>query len=96
MADYSNTDPGMLQFINNFYAAEQVGFEAIGLENARGMLNALPEMLDLPAVEVGEVRDIEVAGADGPLNARLYVPENATPNSGGLVFSTAAAGFWAG
>ncbi len=86
MADYSNTDPGMMQFITQFYAAEQVGFEAIGLENARGMLDALPEMLDLPAVEVGEVRDIEVTGAKGPLKARLYVPENPTPNSGGLIF----------
>ncbi|MCF6220700.1 MAG: alpha/beta hydrolase [Robiginitomaculum sp.] len=86
MADYSKTDPGMLQFINQFYAAEQVGFEAIGLENARAMLNALPDMVDLPAVEVGSVRDLEVAGADGSLKARLYTPKNAIPDSPGLIF----------
>jgi len=86
MADYSKTDPGMLQFINQFYAAEQVGFEAVGVENARAMLDAFPDMVDLPAVEVGEVRDLEIAGADGPLKARLYVPENADPNSPALIF----------
>ncbi len=86
MTDYSNTDPGMLQFVNQFYAAEKVGFEAVGLDNARLMLDAFPDMVDLPAVEVGEVRDLEVAGADGPLKARLYVPENATPNSPALIF----------
>jgi len=86
MTDYSNTDPGMLQFINQFYAAPQVGFEAVGLDNARAMLDAFPDMVDLPAVEVGDVRDIEVTGADGPLKARLYVPENAKPNSPALIF----------
>jgi len=86
MADYSNTDPGMRQFINQFYAAEVVGFEAIGLENARAMLDAFPDMVDLPAVEVGEIRDIEVAGADDPIKARLYVPENANSNSPALIF----------
>jgi len=86
MTDYSNTDPGMLQFVNQFYAAPQVGFEAVGLDNARAMLNAFPDMVDLPAVEVGEVRDLEVAGADGPLKARLYVHENVKPNSPALIF----------
>jgi len=86
MPDYSKTDPGMLEFLNQFYGAETVGFEAIGLDNARAMLEALPDMVDLPAVEVGEVRDLEVAGADGPLKARLYTPENAKPNSPGLIF----------
>ena len=86
MTDYSNTDPGMLQFVNQFYAAEKVGFEAVGLDNARAMLDAFPDMVDLPAVEVGEVRDIEVTGADGPLKARLYMPENIKPNSPALIF----------
>ncbi|MCF6329742.1 MAG: alpha/beta hydrolase [Henriciella sp.] len=86
MADHSNTDPGMLEFVNGFYAAEQVGFEAVGLENARAMLDAFPDMVDAPAVEVGEIRDLEVAGAAGPLKARLYVPEGAQGNSPGLVF----------
>ena len=86
MADYSKVDPGMVQFLNMFYEAEQVGFEAIGLENSRAMLDAFPDMVDLPAVEVGEVRDIEVGGADGPLKARLYVPENVKPNSPALIF----------
>jgi len=86
MVDYSKTDPGMMQFINQFYAADQVGFEAVGLDNARAMLDAFPDMVDLPAVEVGAVRDLEVAGADGALKARLYVPENAEPNSPALIF----------
>jgi len=86
MTDYSKTDPGMLQFVNQFYAAPQVGFEAVGLDNARLMLDAFPDMVDLPAVEIGEVRDLEVAGADGPLKARLYVPENVKPNSPALIF----------
>ncbi|PHS39752.1 MAG: hypothetical protein COA91_05650 [Robiginitomaculum sp.] len=86
MTDYSNTDPGMLQFVNQFYAAPQVGFAAVGLDNARAMLDAFPDMVDLPAVEIGEVRDIEVTGADGPLKARLYVPANVKPNSPALIF----------
>ncbi len=86
MADYSKTDPGMVQFLNQFYGAEVVGFEAIGLENARAMLDAFPDMVDAPAVEIGEVRDLEVDGAEGPLKARLYLPENVQPNSPGLIF----------
>jgi len=86
MTDYSKTDPGMLVFINQFYAAEKVGFEAVGLENARAMLDAFPDMVDLPAIEVGEVRDLKIAGADGPLKARLYVPRNAEANSPALIF----------
>ncbi len=86
MADYSKTDPGMVQFLNQFYGAEVVGFEAIGLENARAMLDAFPDMVDAPAAEIGEIRDLEIDGADGPLKARLYRPENAKPDSPGLIF----------
>ena len=86
MTDYSKVDPGMLQFINQFYAAEKVGFEAVGLQNARAMLDAFPDMVDLPAVEIGEVRDLEISGAAGPLKARLYLPKNQEPNSPALVF----------
>ncbi len=86
MTDHSNTDPGMLEFVNGFYAAEQVGFEAVGLDNARAMLDAFPDMVDAPAVEVGQVRELEVAGAAGPLKARLYVPEGAQGSAPGLVF----------
>jgi acetyl esterase len=86
MVDYSKVDPGMVQFLNMFYAAEQVGFEAVGLENARAMLDAFPDMVDLPAVDVGEVRDLEIAGAAGAIKARLYIPKNQKPNSPALVF----------
>ncbi|MBL4617184.1 MAG: alpha/beta hydrolase [Robiginitomaculum sp.] len=86
MADYSKVDPGMVQFLNMFYAAEQVGFEAVGLENSRAMLDAFPDMVDLPAVEVGEVRDLEIAGAAGTIKARLYIPENQEANSPAMVF----------
>ncbi len=86
MVDHSQTDPGMLGFVEQFYAAEQVGFEAVGLENARAMLDAFPDMVDAPAVEVGEVRELEITGAAGPLKARLYLPEDARPDSPGLVF----------
>ncbi|VAV88801.1 Alpha/beta hydrolase fold-3 domain protein [hydrothermal vent metagenome] len=86
MTDYSKTDPGMLQFIQSFYAAEKVGFGAVGLEAARAMLDAFPEMVDAPPAEVGDVRDIEVEGADGRLKARLYVPGDAQENSPGLIF----------
>ena len=74
MADHSNTDPGMLEFVSGFYAAEQDGFEAVGFENARAMLDAFPEMVDATAVEVGQVRERAIADAAGPLQARLYLP----------------------
>ncbi len=86
MTDYSKTDPGMLQFIQSFYAAEKVGFGAIGLEAARSMLDSFPEMVDAPPAEVGDVRDIEVDGVGGPLKARLYLPEGMQENSPGLIF----------
>ena len=86
MVDYSNTDPGMMQFINQFYAAEQIGFEAVGLDNARAMLDAFPDMVDLPAVEVGEIRTLDISGATGSLKARLYFPENVQANSPALIF----------
>ena len=86
MTDYSNTDPGMVQFLDQFYSAELVGFKAIGLENARAMLDAFPDMVDLPAVEVGSVSEIEVAGAESQLPARLYMPVVEQANSPCLVF----------
>lgn len=86
MTDYSKTDPGMLKFIQSFYATEKTGFATIGLEAARAMLDDLPEMVDAPPVDVGKVRDLEIGGVNGPLKARLYVPENAQTSSPGLIF----------
>lgn len=86
MADYSKVDPGMVQFLNMFYAAEQVGFEAVGLEGSRAMLDAFPDMVDLPAVDVGEVRDLEIPSAAGAIKARMYIPKDVEPNSPAMVF----------
>lgn len=42
--------------------------------------------LDAGAPKDLMVSDIEVAGGDGPLKARLYVPKNAPATTGGLVY----------
>lgn len=86
MADYTDVDPGMVQFLNGFYEQGGAPLSLDTLPEARAMMGAFPEMFDAPAVEVGEIRNLKVAGGAGDIPARLYVPENAPKNNVGLIF----------
>ncbi|MFB6163540.1 MAG: alpha/beta hydrolase [Haloarculaceae archaeon] len=57
--------------------------EAVSVAEARRQMEAMAAMRSGP--EVGEVKNFDVAGPDGPLSTRLYLPEGEAPHPG-LVF----------
>ena len=65
------------------------GSAALGgraVEEERAMMNAQARLLEPVTRHTVEARDIEVAGAAGPLGARLYRPAGLAGRSGALVF----------
>jgi acetyl esterase len=67
-------DPDYLAFVRTMATAAAT-FGSLGMEQEREAYAAA--MAQVPRREMAEVRDLEVPGGDGPIAARLLVPEDA-------------------
>lgn len=64
-------DPQVRAFLAQLAQAKAPGYESMGVKLARRVYSQRADM-NMPTVEVAEVRDIEVQGGAGKLAARLY------------------------
>ena len=69
-------DPGIQKVLDGMNALALQGPPAheVPVEQARAGHEHETEILGGPGEEVGEVRDVEIAGAGGPIRVRIYVP----------------------
>jgi acetyl esterase len=69
-------DPGIQKVLDGMNALALDGPPAheVPIEQARAGHEQETEMLGGPGEEVGDVREIEIAGAGGPIPVRVYVP----------------------
>jgi acetyl esterase len=77
-------DPQLQGVLDMIKAAGQPGVEAAGPEAGRAMYRAMAAPNGPDAHPAVKTRNLEIAGAEGSLKARLYTPEGA--NGAGLVF----------
>lgn len=86
VVDGQQLDPG-LQLV---FAARRLQpsppLETLPVPDARRQLRRDIALFAGPPIPVGRVDAIEVAGADGPLDARRYVPQDFTAPGPGLVY----------
>jgi len=67
-------DPGIQKILDGMNALEGPPAHEVPIEQARAGHENETEQLGGPGEEVGEVRDVEIAGAGGPIRVRIYVP----------------------
>ena len=67
-------DPGIQKVLDGMNALEGPPVHEVPVEQARAGHEQETELLGGPGEEVGEVRDIEVTGAGGPIPVRIYHP----------------------
>jgi acetyl esterase len=67
-------DPGIQKVLDGMNALEGPPAHEVPVEQARAGHEQETELLGGPGEEVGEVRDVEVVGAGGPIPLRIYVP----------------------
>jgi acetyl esterase len=67
-------DPGIQKVLDGLNALEGPPAHEVPVAQARAGHERETALLSGPGEEVGEVRDIEVAGAGGPVRVRVYVP----------------------
>jgi acetyl esterase len=67
-------DPGIQKVLDGMNALEGPPAQEVPVAQARAGHEQETALLAGPGEEVGEVRDIEVAGAGGPIPVRNYVP----------------------
>ncbi|MSX02634.1 MAG: alpha/beta hydrolase fold domain-containing protein [Actinobacteria bacterium] len=73
--DGQTLDPGLQLLLKLMEMAPQPRMETLTAEQARAGVTASRELIASPVIEMGAVQDTSIAGADGPLKARLYVPK---------------------
>jgi acetyl esterase len=80
----SEMDPGIQKVLDgmNALALEGPPAHEVPIEQARAGHEQETELLGGPGDEVGEVRDVEIVGAGGPIRVRIYVPLEPT---GGVI-----------
>jgi acetyl esterase len=72
-------DPQMKTILDMVNAAGPMFLRAETPEQARAKLRALIESHPMPAPPIYRVEDRQIAGADGPIAARIYTPEGSPP-----------------
>jgi len=73
--DGQTLDPGIQLLLRLMAMAPQPAMERLSPEQARAGVTVSRSMLAAPRIEMASVSEMTVAGAEGPLAARLYVPE---------------------
>ncbi|VAV99041.1 hypothetical protein MNBD_ALPHA06-2200 [hydrothermal vent metagenome] len=82
----ANLDAGIKTFLDDLTESGSVGFDSAPVEEMRALFVELATHLDAPNAELEAVSDHQAPGPDGEITVRLYVPKNARPNGGALVF----------
>jgi acetyl esterase len=67
-------DPGIQKVLDGMNSLEGPPAHEVPVEQARAGHEQETEQLGGPGEEVGEVRDVEIAGPGGPIPVRIYVP----------------------
>jgi len=67
-------DPGIQKVLDGLNALDGPPAHEVPVAQARAGHEQETELLGGPGEEVGEVRDVEIAGAGGPVPVRVYVP----------------------
>jgi acetyl esterase len=75
-------DPGIQKVLDGMNALDGLPAHEVPVAQARAGHEQETELLGGPGEAVGEVRDVDVAGAGGPVRVRVYVPLEPT---GGVV-----------
>jgi acetyl esterase len=70
----SELDPGIQEVLDGLNALDGPPAHEVPVEQARAGHEQETEQLGGPGEEVGDVRDIEVTGAGGPIPVRVYHP----------------------
>ena len=91
--DGQTLDPGIQLLLKLMAMAPQPEMERLSPEQARAGVIATRSMMAAPKITMGSVTEMTVAGAEGPLPARLYVPEECADSTSPLLVFYHGGGF---
>lgn len=91
--DGQTLDPGIQLLLKLMAMAPQPEMERLSAVQARAGVTATRSMIAAPDLPMASVTDVTVAGADGSLPARLYVPEECADNTSPLLVFYHGGGF---
>ncbi len=84
--DPDTLDPGMAQFLQNLAAAGEVDFAATPIADLRALFTQLCSQFEAPAPQISGVENHIIAGPNGDIAIRQYIPTTARDMGGALVF----------